>query len=118
MNNNLIHVEDIENDEDFECPQFEFIENINKRLIYIMHCFRERKYIYTLCCLLIGFIICLFPIFKFVQIINYNLYFDIIINHSFYISHSVSYGIFFCFLINFYIIIVFIWKIIILLLVP
>lgn len=118
MNNNLIHVEDIENDEDFECPQFEFIENINKRLIYIMHCFRERKYTFTLCCLLVGFIIFLFPIFKFAQVINYNFNFDIIINHSFNISHSVSYGIFFCFIINFYIIGVFIWKIIILLLVP
>lgn len=118
MNNNLIHVEDIENEEDFECPKFEFIDNINKRLIYIMHCFREKKYVYNISCFIVGFVIFLFPLLKFIQIINYNFNIEIIINHSFNISHSVSYGIFFCFIINFYIIAVLIWKILILFLVP
>lgn len=114
MQNNLINEENIDDEEndDFEWPTFTIISYIDKKLIYIMYLFREKKYLYSSLCFYIGFAIFSLPLFKFFQVLHNNFTLEHLINpEEFHISNSVSLGIFFCYVSMLYLALVFIWKI-------
>lgn len=121
MHNYLINEDNIDDEEEdyFNYFTFTLFRYIDKKLIYIMYLFREKKYLYPSLCFYVGFVIFALPLFKFYQVLHSNCTLERLLNpEEFHISNSVSLGIVFCYLIMVYLALVFFWKIMVVFLLP